>query len=106
MMTLLQSMRKISTKRGDSMAFLDIGDETGDVDAVLLPQQIRKVSAKLQEESFIALKGKVSIRQGQKQLIINQIKPVEMADIPHYLKAHLFIRIMTNIINSLSIQYI
>ena len=106
MMTLLQSMRKIRTKRGDSMAFLDIGDETGDLDAVLFPQQFREVSAILQEESFIALKGKVSIRQGQKQLIINQIKPVEMADIPHYLKAHLFIRITTNIKESSALQFL
>lgn len=106
MMTLLQSMRKIRTKRGESMAFLDIGDETGDLDAVLFPQQFRQVSAILQEDSFIALKGKVSIKQGKKQLIINEIKPVELSDIQHYLKAHLFIRITENFQENTALQFL
>src|SRR5699024_8689653 len=106
MMTLLQSMRKIRTKRGDSMAPLDRGDGTADLDAVLFQPQFRELSAIVEEASFIALKGKVRMRQGQKQLIINQIKPVEMADIPHYLKAHLFIRITTNIKESSALQFL
>src|SRR5699024_11730932 len=49
MITVLQSMKKIRTKRGDSMAFLEIGDETGDLDAVLFPQQFREVRATVSE---------------------------------------------------------
>src|SRR5699024_423200 len=61
MMTLLQSMRKNTRKRRDSMVILNIEDDTGDLDAVFFPQQFREESSILENESYIALKGKVSI---------------------------------------------
>lgn len=106
LITILQSMKKIRTKRGESMAFLDIGDETGDLDAVLFPQQFREVSATLTEETFIVLEGKVSVRQGKKQLIINQISPIDLSDIQHYAKAHLFIRITKDIQEKTALEFL
>ncbi|HLQ96177.1 MAG TPA: DNA polymerase III subunit alpha [Pseudogracilibacillus sp.] len=106
MITVLQSMKKIRTKRGDSMAFLEIGDETGDLDAVLFPQQFREVSATLTEETFIALEGNVSVRQGKKQLIINRISSVDLGDIQHYAKAHLFIRMTKDIEEKAALEFL
>ncbi|MDQ0231026.1 DNA polymerase III subunit alpha [Metabacillus malikii] len=66
--------RTIRTKKGDAMAFLILGDETGDVDAVLFPQVYAKASESIEIGSILLFSGKVEKRQGKIQLIVQSIR--------------------------------
>ncbi|WP_010532404.1 DNA polymerase III subunit alpha [Lentibacillus jeotgali] len=67
---IVQTIKTIRTKRGDPMAFLTIGDETGDMEAVVFPDLYREVHRWLAEEMLVAFTGKVERRNNQLQWIM------------------------------------
>ncbi|MFC0301953.1 DNA polymerase III subunit alpha [Virgibacillus soli] len=73
----IQAIKKIRTKRGDSMAFLVISDESNEMDAVLFPNIYREVSTWLQEEQIVVINGKVDMRNDRLQWVISEIGPFE-----------------------------
>lgn len=70
----IQDVRKIKTKRGETMAFVQISDESDDLQAVIFPNIYRENTAILKKGEIIFLTGKAELRNGQKQLIINNIE--------------------------------
>ncbi|MEH7385197.1 DNA polymerase III subunit alpha, partial [Bacillus sp. JJ1521] len=84
--------RTIRTKKGEVMAFLTIGDETGELEGVAFPRTYTQSAKLLKNESLLLLKGKVENRNNQLQLIINQAQPLpNKVDLPEEEKK-LFIR--------------
>ncbi|WP_273128554.1 DNA polymerase III subunit alpha [Metabacillus sp. HB246100] len=71
------SIRVIRTKKGENMAFLLLGDESGELDAVLFPQTYSKYHHLLNNQSLLFLKGKIEVRQDKQQLIIQEIVAVD-----------------------------
>ena len=57
--------RAHQTKSGQKMAFATIEDMLGTIDIVLFPKIYEKYKDVLQEEAIVAIKGKLSIREGQ-----------------------------------------
>src|SRR5699024_4408437 len=70
---IVQAKRKIRTKRGESMAFLTVSDETGEIECVIFPNVYREVNSWLEEDEVVRIHGRVSTRQNQKQLIVNEV---------------------------------
>ncbi|MCC3356445.1 DNA polymerase III subunit alpha [Bacillus sp. REN16] len=64
--------RTIRTKKGEVMAFLTIGDETGELDGVAFPRTYTQSAKLLKNEALLLIKGKIENRNNQIQLIINQ----------------------------------
>ncbi|HLR65447.1 MAG TPA: DNA polymerase III subunit alpha, partial [Pseudogracilibacillus sp.] len=89
---MIQAVRKITTKNGESMAFLELADETDTIDAVVFPKVYREVSPLLKEENIIETINKVSFRNGKKQLIINELTDLQM-DAYDLSKEKLYIRL-------------
>ena len=79
--TLIQDINQIRTKRGDSMAFVKLTDENFEVDGVIFPHLYREVKVMLSEQMFCLVTGKKDIRNGKEQLIIDQITPLDLAEI-------------------------
>ena len=74
---VLQAVRKIRTKRGDPMAFLTVGDESGEMEAVIFPDLYRHKHYLLQEESLVLITGKIEKRKQQTQWILSDIQPFD-----------------------------
>lgn len=72
---VLQSLKVIRTKRGDPMAFLTLSDETEEAEAVMFPELYRNTNRFLEEEMLVFVKGKVELRKGQAQWILDDIAP-------------------------------
>ncbi len=89
---MIGNIRTIRTKKGEVMAFLSLGDETGDVDAVLFPQTYSKYSEKLIDGRVFFLVGKVEKRQEKLQFIIQQLIEIETLPPPTE-RQKLFIKI-------------
>ncbi|SFM08034.1 DNA polymerase-3 subunit alpha [Gracilibacillus orientalis] len=80
MAAVVQSLKVIRTKKGETMAFVTISDESGELDTVLFPKIFRQVNHWLEEDSFVFVEGKLEERNEKKQLIVNDIQPYQLEE--------------------------
>jgi DNA polymerase III subunit alpha len=73
----ITSSRKIRTKKGDSMAFLNVSDSSGEMEAVVFPVVYKKYYHLLEQGQFAVIEGKVEERDGKLQFIIQQAVEME-----------------------------
>jgi DNA polymerase-3 subunit alpha len=73
----ISTMKKIRTKKGDSMAFMTVSDSSGDMEAVAFPNVFKKYSYLLDQGKFALIEGKVEEREGKPQFIIQQVSEIE-----------------------------
>lgn len=71
-------LKTIQTKKGDQMAFLTGSDETGEIEIVVFPNVYKLYQLLLQKEQFIYIKGVIDERQGNRQLIANDMLPIKI----------------------------
>ena len=86
---IIQEVRKIRTKRGDSMAFLTLSDETNETSAVVFPEVYRERNQLLVDGAIVELNVKLTERNQEKQVIINEAKKLDL----EATKQQLFIKI-------------
>ncbi|HFI0250113.1 TPA: DNA polymerase III subunit alpha [Streptococcus suis] len=73
----IQSVRVIRTKKtGEQMAFLQVTDTKQKLDVTLFPETYRKYQSLLKENSFCYITGRVQEREGQHQLVLDQLELV------------------------------
>jgi len=75
----LTEMKKIKTKKNDTMAFLKFSDETAEMDGVLFPSEYSRVFAYLELEKVYLISGRVEERNGTEQLIVSNLVPIKLA---------------------------
>src|SRR5699024_287636 len=66
------------TKRGESMAFITVSDESGEIEAVVFPALYREVNPILNESQIIYVEGKVSYHDNAKQITVDNISSTEL----------------------------
>lgn len=101
---IVQSFRKIATKRGDSMAFATIADEYDEIDVVVFPDIYREVSPWFKEEVIVEIEGKVNTRQHHRQLIVNKMSPFDVTAWEASRTATLYIKITNQIDRNQAMQ--
>lgn len=74
---IIESVKEITTKKGDKMAFLTIADFTSSIEAVIFPRTYKKNIEIIKEDTIVAMQITVSDRDGSKSVIINGIKQLE-----------------------------
>ena len=83
---LIQSFKKLTTKKGDMMAFLTIEDAFGKVDGVIFPKTYMKVADKLDMDKIIMIDGVLDKRGGEFQIIVNAIDAFSLDEIQEQAK--------------------
>ena len=73
---IIETSRQVVTKNNERMAFLKISDLTDSIEAVAFPSIFKESIEILVAEKCIALSGKVSLRSGEKSIIIEAVKEV------------------------------
>jgi len=73
---LISSIKKISTKSGDAMAFLTLEDTYKTIEAVLFPRDFLKYKDILKAGDVALVKGKCNMRNGEMTLIVNMVKVI------------------------------
>ncbi|MDE2212936.1 MAG: DNA polymerase III subunit alpha [Patescibacteria group bacterium] len=71
---IIEEMRTVLTKAGDQMAFIKIADFNGSIEAVVFPKSFTEYRALLKPDSCIALKGRLSNRNGELSLVAEALK--------------------------------
>ena len=73
---IIESTRQVITKNNERMAFLKISDLTDSIEAVCFPSIFKESIDILVPEKCIALSGKISLRNGEKSIIIEAVKEI------------------------------
>ncbi len=73
---MIESIRKVITKKGGQMAFIKLADLTGTIEAVAFPETFRENATLLIENKCVAIKGKLNIRDGEKSITIDSLKEI------------------------------
>jgi len=74
---LILDIKNVTTKKGDSMAILQLEDLTGSTEAVVFPKIFDKVKHLLEKDKRLMIWGKIDRRDEQTQLIIDNMQPIE-----------------------------
>lgn len=68
---ILTTVRSITTKKGDPMAFCKIEDYTGAAELVVFPSAFKAKPALWQSDQVVLVKGKVNERNGEKSIVVD-----------------------------------
>jgi DNA polymerase III subunit alpha len=71
---IIEDIRNIQTKNNETMSFVRIADFSGVIEVVVFPKVFTEFRSFLIPESIVALKGKVSKRNGETSFIAEKIK--------------------------------
>jgi DNA polymerase-3 subunit alpha len=70
---LIMEVRTIITKRGDSMAIVQLEDVQGSIECVLFPRTWDLYRGLVQEDKVIIFRGKADERNGERQVIVDEV---------------------------------
>ncbi len=73
---LVTLVRTILTKSGEKMAFITVEDTTGPIEAVVFPKLFKQHAGAIIPGACLLVKGKVSVRNGELSLAIEELKPL------------------------------
>lgn len=79
---IINSIKKMSTKSGNrDMAIVMVEDLHGTFELMLFPKNYEKARSLLIEDNFVLIKGKVSIREGEKPIVlVEELLPWKLED--------------------------
>lgn len=73
---IIESVKEIITKKNEKMAFLKVADLSGSIEVVAFPKIYKDSESILKAEKCIAFTGKISIRNDEKTILIEQVKEI------------------------------
>lgn len=74
---LITSIKKINTRKGDTMAFLTVEDLTGVVEVVVFPRIYQQNRLNLRVDEAVMIKGKISENSEEVKIICDEISAIE-----------------------------
>ena len=69
---LITEIKRIRTKKGESMAFVSVQDETGTVSCTFFPRNYSESNLLLNEMAMIRVEGTVEKRRGKPQILVQK----------------------------------
>jgi DNA polymerase-3 subunit alpha len=71
---IVEEMKPILTKKGDQMAFLKIADMSSSLETVVFPKTLVQYKDLLKADSCIAIKGRLTSRNGELSVVAEAVK--------------------------------
>ena len=73
----VEEIKKIQTKRGEPMAFVEMTDASGEATGVLFPDNYRKYAKELQKNKLFIVKGKVEFKKNKWNILVDSLRKPE-----------------------------
>lgn len=73
---IIETIRPVTTKKNDRMAFIKIADYTDSIEVVVFPKSYTQHQNILMADKIIALTGKITVRNDEKSIVLENIKEV------------------------------
>ncbi len=77
---IVESIRVISTKKNELMAFVKIADFTDSIEVVVFPKVFSQNKSLLVVEKCLAIRGTVSLRSNEPSLVAEAVKELEISN--------------------------
>ena len=74
---MLSMVKPVITKKGDSMAVVQIEDLSGNAEAVVFPKAYARIGQFIKPDARLMVWGKVDRRDDRVQMIIDDVQPIE-----------------------------
>src|SRR3989338_112088 len=74
---IISTLKEITTKRGDRMAFVELEDLNGKCEVVVFPELYKSSYELLKKDSIVFVRGKVNAREETPKIIADEIIPLE-----------------------------
>jgi DNA polymerase-3 subunit alpha len=74
------AVRRITTKRGDTMAAIQLEDPQGTIEVVVFPKVYADTQELWREEAILLVTGNIKLRDDEPQLICESVEAFEMTD--------------------------
>ena len=74
---MLSMVKPVTTKKGDSMAVVQMEDLTGHCEAVVFPKSYARIGQHIKPDSRLMVWGKVDRRDDRIQMIVDDAEPIE-----------------------------
>ncbi|MEO1622114.1 MAG: OB-fold nucleic acid binding domain-containing protein, partial [Cyanobacteria bacterium J06632_3] len=74
---MLSMVKPVTTKKGDSMAVVQMEDLSGHAEAVVFPKSYARIGQYIKPDARLMVWGKVDRRDDQVQMIIDDAQPIE-----------------------------
>ncbi len=76
---IVNTIKKVITKKGSAMGFVMIEDATGSIEAVLFPQMYEKYKEVCEEGNMVAIVGKRDTKQDEAKILVERMARVTPA---------------------------
>ncbi|MDZ7835338.1 MAG: hypothetical protein U5K84_08305 [Alkalibacterium sp.] len=86
----IRDIKKIQTKRGEPMAFLEVTDASGEATCVLFPDVYRRYSRILEKNRVFIVKGKAEFKKNKWNILVSTMQDPETVSVSK--KSHLYLR--------------
>jgi len=73
---IISSIKRIITKKGKPMLFLNLEDLTNKIEVIVFPDLIEENPTALQEDKIVFIEGRVDNRNGEKKIVAEGIEEV------------------------------
>ncbi len=74
---LIENVKVTKTRKGDAMALVTIRDYSSAFEIAVFPESYEKYKSLIKKDTTVIIKGKVASRNGDKTLVLNEIKKLE-----------------------------
>jgi DNA polymerase-3 subunit alpha len=73
---IIEGKKEIATKKDATkkMVFFKLKDLSGEIECVVFPKQFEELKMKVNDESIVLIKGKISIRDDKRSIVVESIK--------------------------------
>lgn len=76
---MVNKIRRITTKKGEMMAFLSVEDKSGTADIIVFPRSYQEIKDVLQEGKPILIAGSINVKNDEKSIILEKGKYIDEA---------------------------
>jgi DNA polymerase-3 subunit alpha len=76
---IINSLKRINTKKGEPMAFVTLQDLNGTCEVVVFPETLRKYQDLIQADRTVFVRGKISSKDEEAKIIANDVMAMETA---------------------------
>jgi DNA polymerase-3 subunit alpha len=74
---MIEEIKRVTTKRNESMLFLKLSDFSDSVEIVVFPRSLEKFGEMIREGSCVGIKGKISLRNNEPSIIAEEMKEMK-----------------------------
>lgn len=78
---IISKIKKIITKKGDAMLFVKIEDNTSNIEVLVFPRLLEENKDVWEEEKVVAIRGKLTDKDGIPKLIANTVSELSIGSI-------------------------